>query len=377
MPDVQVSQSIESIGTGRKGWIAHPFRTREGREFRVSVGVIRGSRPGPVMAQLAGQHGMEHLGPIMLRDLFEEIDPGKVAGTLLICPAANPLALELDYEVYPEGQDLAKLNDYHFSNSRPGYCVYGFGRNPEIGQFNMNRMWPNGGGGKSGVIGQVVRWLWKTMIEPADMVIDHHALRAGKALIFCEDPAIPWAPFLGFETIYSRPMPAKIDPFNHAVLPLQAIAHGKMGLCVEYSQQHGLKEHEREQGRFSVLNLMRAMGMLEGAPEFPRPVWLLRNRFNPPEHLSFSSQNVGHLHFRVDENQPLKKGDVIVEIRKVETHEILETFVAPCDGLMLSRTWRAVNNKPGDELFRFHTSPEFLAGPGKPCAIPKLPTRKA
>ena len=78
------------------------FRTFAGREFVVTYGTVRGSRPGPVLTVIAGQHGMEHSGPNLLPWFMEEISREDFAGTLHICPCAKPLALEIDYEIYPE-----------------------------------------------------------------------------------------------------------------------------------------------------------------------------------------------------------------------------------------------------------------------------------
>lgn len=38
------------------------FKTAKGREFEVSYCKIDSGKPGPTLALVAGQHGMEHIG---------------------------------------------------------------------------------------------------------------------------------------------------------------------------------------------------------------------------------------------------------------------------------------------------------------------------
>jgi predicted deacylase len=259
-----------------KTWLSNEFTAANGRTVRISVGVICGARPGPTFANVAGQHGMEHIGPMVLRDFFEEVDPHQLAGTLYVCPCANPLALEYDFEVYPEREQLPAP----FTKKLTGE-MFGYKERNDLGEYNLNRVWgddiaqePPAG---EGLAGRIARWLWKTMIAPSDVVVDHHAvLSTRKPYIFCEEPVIAWTPFLGFEAVWCtgplRPSPTE---YPYRRLCMQAIRHGKVGICTEYSVQHAIKEEDRAIGRFGLFNMMKALGMIEGAPEIPKPVWLI------------------------------------------------------------------------------------------------------
>src|SRR5258705_164139 len=233
------------MAPGTKTWLRQSFTGVNGMSFTVSVGIVKGTTPGPTFANVAGQHGMEHMGPIILRDLFEELDPQKLAGTVYVCPCANPLALSYNFEVFPEREQL------------PG------------------------------------------PIKP---------------------PPTPYA--------WQR-------------LCWQAIQHGKIGICIEYSIQFALKEEDRAIGRFAMLNTMKAMGMIEGAPEMPRSIWLIPGPYW--EHMTeLKATQMGHLHYAVEEYQWLRKGDTIARICDVQTNKVRETIVAPSDCLMLHRTRRPV-----------------------------------
>ena len=71
---------------------------------------IRGTRPGPVLSIVAGQHGMEHVGPGLLPEFAGEMERQPFAGELRLVCNANPFALLMDYEFYPENEDLSKIN---------------------------------------------------------------------------------------------------------------------------------------------------------------------------------------------------------------------------------------------------------------------------
>ena len=94
------------------------FHDANGRAITVTAWTIRGNAPGPVMTVIAGQHGMEHSGPCLLPEFAQEMEAGNFRGTLHIIPCANPPALEMDYEFYPEREDLSKIKDYYYSRFR-------------------------------------------------------------------------------------------------------------------------------------------------------------------------------------------------------------------------------------------------------------------
>lgn len=369
MPDYIIASdgiSIDQFDAGSKTWVRKMFTTHLGREFCVSIGVIKGAHAGPVFTNIAGQHGMEHTGPIVLRDMFDQLEPADIHGTLLLCPCANPLALELDFEVFPEFEN-PKIwqGDRDLKGSDFGYAD----RN-DLGDYNQNRIWPPRETNR-GVAGQIVKWLWQSMIEPADLVVDHHGLNALKPLVYVEDPAVDWAPLLGAEAIWCTGWPADPDAYIYRRLGFQSIQAGKPGLILEYATQHTVREHERRIGHFAVKNMMRAMGMLRDRPPvIRRPTWLI------PGHWvngigNVTTQARGHLHFFVNEYQHLKKGDLIAQVRCLQTHEVLDEVRAEADCLMLDRLKRGVT-RPGDRVCRVHPLAKIKATPDRPYAIPRL-----
>lgn len=79
-----------------------------GLPLRIAVHDIRGARPGPTVGITASVHGDE-VAPIeALRRLLAEIDPGQIAGRLLVAPVVNPLAFQSHTRHTP--QDMQNLN---------------------------------------------------------------------------------------------------------------------------------------------------------------------------------------------------------------------------------------------------------------------------
>lgn len=53
------------------------------------MAVIRGSKPGPVLALVSGLHGTEYASIIALEKLIQSLDPAQISGTVIILPLVN------------------------------------------------------------------------------------------------------------------------------------------------------------------------------------------------------------------------------------------------------------------------------------------------
>lgn len=308
------------------------FKTLKEREVTVTFCEIKGKEKGPVLTLIAGQHGMEHIGPVLLRDMMAEFEKMDFKGTLRICPCANPLALELDYEFYPEFNDLKKLDEYFYSRFRHDYEIYGLGRQ-QVG--NMNRIWNRKD--LKGVTVDIAQWLWDSICVGSDVVLDHHCLQAEKPLIFAIDTPenIKLSALIGIEAVYTSPHNYS-DEWNDGCLERQVMKTLKVpGVTIEFSCQHGYKKRDYEIGYRGILNVMKGFGMLDGKPEIDKPVNFIKNE--PDWIFSLKTDKVGHIHYFFDEYEPLKKGDAVFEISSIETLETLDRVKSPIDGIMGQR----------------------------------------
>lgn len=91
-----------------------------GQRITLPLHRITGSQPGPTLGMLALIHGDEPLPNAILRRVFQEVDPNKLKGTLLIMPVANPLAYEGQTRHTP--LDGINLNRY-FPGLPDGYIT--------------------------------------------------------------------------------------------------------------------------------------------------------------------------------------------------------------------------------------------------------------
>ena len=60
----------------------------------IPVAVVRGARPGPVLALVAGAHGTEYASIIAIERLIEKLDPAQVSGTVILVPLINTPSFE-------------------------------------------------------------------------------------------------------------------------------------------------------------------------------------------------------------------------------------------------------------------------------------------
>lgn len=219
----------------------------------IPVAVIRGVKPGPVLALVSGAHGTEYASIIALEELIRSLDPSQVAGTVIIVPLVNIQSFE---------QKVPHVN-------------------PVDGK-SMNRFYP---GKVDGTQTERASWLiTKQVVEPSDYLIDYHGgdldenlrpysywPKTGNAkqdatthdmvLAFGLDHIIVWS---------DRPK----DPNASRYLDNTANTRGKPAIAVEAGYSGTVETddvHALVAGTFSV---MRYLKMLPGsATMVEHPVW--------------------------------------------------------------------------------------------------------
>ncbi len=81
-------------------------RLPTGMWMAVPVGVLHGTRPGPVIWVSAAIHGDELNGVPIIRHVLDRIDPKRLAGTLLAVPTVNVFGLVQESRYLPDRRDL-------------------------------------------------------------------------------------------------------------------------------------------------------------------------------------------------------------------------------------------------------------------------------
>lgn len=77
---------------------------------RIPVSVVNGSRPGPVLALVAGTHGYEYTSIVALPRVLARLDPARMAGAVILVHMANPPAF-FERRIYynADGKNLNRV----------------------------------------------------------------------------------------------------------------------------------------------------------------------------------------------------------------------------------------------------------------------------
>jgi uncharacterized protein len=220
----------------------------------IPVVVVRGSKPGPVLALVSGAHGTEYASIIALEKVIQTLDPAQVSGTVIILPLVNIPSFE---------QKVPHVN-------------------PVDGK-SMNRFYP---GKQDGTQTERVSYaITKQVVERCDYLVDYHggdidenlrpysywpksgdakhdAITRDMVLAFGLDHVIVWS---------DRPK----DPAASRYLDNTANTRGKPAIAVEAGYSGTVQTDDVALLANGTLSLMRYLKMLPGAPAMvEHPVWL-------------------------------------------------------------------------------------------------------
>jgi hypothetical protein len=243
-------------GTLVSGELKVPARGQE-EGTTIPFSVIHGAKPGPVLALIAGTHGVEYPPVLALQRLRTSIDPKTLTGTVVLVHVANMPSF-LKRTVY-----------------------YG----PTDGK-NLNRVFP---GKADGTLSErIAHTLTANVIDRATHVIDIHCgdgnewLRPYSYWVVTGQPAVvdaskDLALAFGLDHIVidtERPT----DPQASVYLANTAMTRGKPGLTAEsggWSQTDEASIARIERGAAGVLKHLKMKS--DGPDPVQHPVWLGRN----------------------------------------------------------------------------------------------------
>ena len=219
----------------------------------IPVVVVRGAKPGPVLALVSGAHGTEYTSIIALEKVIQTLDPAQVSGTVIILPLVNIPSFE---------QKVPHVN-------------------PVDGK-SMNRFYP---GKQDGTQTERVSYaITKQVVERCDYLVDYHggdldenlrpyaywpksgnpkmdATTREMVLAFGLDHIIVWS---------DRPK----DPAASRYLDNTANTRGKPAIAVEAGYSGTVETDDVALLVDGTLSLMRYLKMLPGASAMvEHPVW--------------------------------------------------------------------------------------------------------
>lgn len=291
-----------------------PVTTTLTGDLSLALHVVKGARPGPVLALTATVHGDETVPAMMIRDLLDTLDPAELSGTVCAIPVCNPLSMAVFNRQTPEQHGNTDLHEVFPGNARG----------------NLTQM--------------IAHAIADGLIRHADVVIDYHCGGAGGRLQSRVDVNAACPPDLraeclaharnfGTVMVHENPIPRSVAGHANSL--------GKIAFSVETAGVYlAPQDHAgyMATGVSGFRNVMRGLGMLDGpvAPP-PRQVFFTgaaRKEANPSRggFLESCFQSPDEL------GKPVAKGTVLGRIICMTTLQEVEQLVAPVDGhLFFSR----------------------------------------
>ena len=220
----------------------------------IPVAVVHGSRPGPVLALVAGAHGTEYTSIIALEKLIGTLNPSEIAGTVIILPLVNIQSFE---------RKVPHINP--------------------IDGVSMNRMYP---GRLNGTQTERVSYLiTKQVVEQCNHLIDLHGGDLDESL----RPYSYWTKtgneaqdrisremVLAFgldHIIISADRPKDLNASRY--LENTATTRGKPSITVEAGHAGTVEPDDLQALMNGCLNVMRYLKMLPGiVTPVSHPVWI-------------------------------------------------------------------------------------------------------
>jgi predicted deacylase len=249
-----VGTASAAPGTVAIGFIDVPAGIDPG--LRIPVAVFSGSRPGPVLALVAGAHGTEYASIIALEKLMSRIDPKEISGGVIIVPLVNLGSFE---------QKVPHVN-------------------PVDGK-SMNRFYP---GRPDGTQTERASYaMMREVVDKCDDLIDLHGgdldeslvpysywTKVGEPRVDAATRAMALA--FGLDMIIVESDWPK-DPKNSRYLSNTALLHGKPAIAAEAGYAGTVETDDVERLVDGCRNVMRHLGMLPGEARLvEHPVWISR-----------------------------------------------------------------------------------------------------
>jgi len=273
----------------------------------IPITTVRGRRPGPTLALIAGNHGYEYPPILALQRLRGQLDPAELAGQIVMVHTAN-------------------------MPSFLGRTVY---FSPVDGK-NLNRVYP---GNPAGTVSErIAHAITTEVIEESDYVLDLHCgdgnewLRPYVYRTITGNDALDrsiarLAMAFGIDrVVVDRDRPT--DPARSLYCSTTAIVRGKPAMTVESGSLGMSDEESVERIVTGIYGVLRELRMKEGGPDpLTQAVYL-----EPTEVVT--SPETGILYAQAECNQTVAKGAVLAFVTDFFGKRLAE-IRSPLDGLVL------------------------------------------
>ncbi|MGH2713906.1 MAG: succinylglutamate desuccinylase/aspartoacylase family protein [Thermoleophilaceae bacterium] len=319
------------VRPGERAIARVPVTTRlDGSELAIPVHVVRGSKPGPSLTVVSALHGSEWFSIEIVRRVVATVPQEQLAGAVIGIPVANPIALE------------------HFTRMTPD----------ESDEPDLNRVWP---GGTTWVTEQIAAALSRDVLSRTDALIDIHTGPWGATLgavgygLDLPDRdvmkrslelavAFGYPAIRGLRVMGQFPGPRSIGGYAGAALGIPSIGPnlGGAGFAPEV-EESWLDSNVR-----GIFNVLRQLRMLPGEPVLPARFFHFETRGH-----RLVPRRAGMLMPKLGPDAlvtAVREGTLLAEVVSPFTFEVLESIVAPADGVIFGVA-RNYPVRPGDWAF--------------------------
>jgi len=272
--------------------------------IEIPITIINGSKDGPVLCVIAGEHANEYAGIEACIRLSRDLTPQDLAGTLILIPIVNV----------------------------PGFQERSPYVNP-IDKVNISDVWP---GKPDGTITEIMAYnIFHNVIAKSNYLIRLHGGDICESMIPCvyysvlkkdnvDKVAKELAMIFGMNYVIEYSPPPKLH-----------VAAGELGIPTilpEAGHEGKLEEEDVNRLYKGVLNVMKYNGMIQGKPQIKaKPKIIDGNRM-----VYVRSKTCGLFYSHVEVGDIVHKGDIIGEIRNIKG-ECLDKIIAPINGKIFFR----------------------------------------
>ena len=247
-----VGTASAAVGKKATGFLSVPAGSDAGTE--IPVAVVRGAKPGPVLALVSGAHGTEYASIAAIEELIARLDPAQVSGTVVLVPLVNVASFE--------------------------------GKVPHVNPVDgksMNRFYPGRAEGTQ--TERALLAMTRDVVERCDYLVDLHGgdldedlrpyaywLKTGNAALDAKSREMVLA--FGLDHIIvaaDRPTDAAASRY----LDSTAATRGKPAITVEAGRAGTVDPEDVRALVDGCLSVMRQLRMLPGEPmRVEHPVWI-------------------------------------------------------------------------------------------------------
>jgi len=281
-------------------------------DVKLPVMIINGSKDGTTLALTAGIHGCEYSGIEAVIRIFNTIDPRKLRGRIIAVPVVNTLA---------------------FQARTPYVCP--------IDGVNLNRIFP--GDAEGSISHKIAHAVFYNVVSQADFVIDLHGADLPEEL---PPSGLVIVGSVGNKKVDSESQ-ALADLFDAEYILMSKIEGSctseacKIGIPAIGPEAGGLGGRIEEKAvsfyTSGILNVMKYLKMIEGAPEKKRQKKKIVN-------LQMVRTRMGGIFYpKLKAGSEISKGKTIGSVKSLKG-SVLERITASIDGIVFLRmTYTTVN----------------------------------